>query len=115
MKEVTLLKAALICSVAGIILLFLISEVIDIPEKAISEITEGDKDSSVWVKGIVNRITEKEKVAYIEVIQPESISVVLFKDNENLNLKEGEYVEVAGMVEEYNGKLQLIGNIVKKG
>ena len=114
MKEVTLLKAALICSAAGIILLFLISEVMDIPEKAINEITEEDKDSSIWVKGIVNKVTEKEKVAYIEVIQPEEISVVLFKEKENLNLNLGEYVEVAGMVEEYNGNLQIIGNIVKK-
>lgn len=114
MQEKTLLKIALICSVTGIILLFLISEIIEIPEKAIKEITEKDKENNVWVKGIVNRITEKEKVAYIEIIQPEEISVVLFKENENLNLKKGEYVEITGKTEEYRKKIQIIGNIVKK-
>lgn len=112
MKENTLLKTALICSITGIVLLFFVSEMIKFPEKQIKEITE--KDSDIWVKGIVDRITEKEKVAYIDVIQPDKITAVIFKEKEALELKEGEYVEVAGRVEEYNKELQIIGNIVRK-
>ncbi|MBW2993092.1 hypothetical protein KY317_00790 [Candidatus Woesearchaeota archaeon] len=112
MKEKTLLKTALICSIAGIIFLFFISEIIEIPEKQINEITE--KDENVRIKGIVNRITEKEKVAYIEIIQPEEISVVIFKEKGNIELKEGEYVEVTGKTEEYKKEIQIIGNVVKK-
>ncbi len=112
MKEKTLLKTALICSIAGIIFLFFVSEIIEIPEKQIDEITE--KDENVRIKGIINKITEKDKVAYIEIIQPKEITVVLFKEDENLNLKQGEYVEITGKTEEYKKEIQIIGNIVKK-
>ena len=46
MKEKTLLKVALICSLLGLLILYLISSNIEIKEKNIEKITIGNKDES---------------------------------------------------------------------
>ena len=111
MKERNLLKISLIFSLIGIFALYLIAESINVPN---SEIDEIEKDEFVKLRGIVDKVNQQEKVAFIELIQPESISVVLFKDEEFIDLQEGDYIEVEGMSEEYNGKIQVVGNMVEK-
>lgn len=111
MKERNLLKISLIFSLVGIFCLYLIAENIDLHY---SEIKDLEKDEFVRLKGIVDRVADSEKVAFVELMQPESISVVLFKDKEFIDIQEGDYIEVAGKTEEYEGELQIVGNMVEK-
>ena len=112
MKEKNLLKIAVICALIGIFTLFIFSEQIEIKEKTIEKITSENVDETIKVKGIVTRVTNMEKVAFLEVSQPQEITIVLFKDS-NITLEQGSYVEIEGSVEEYEGKLEVIGNKIK--
>lgn len=110
MKEKTLLKIALICSLLGLLILYLISDTIEIKEKNIEKITLENKDEFVKLRGIVSNVVDTEKVVIMEITQPQEITVVLFKDKETVNIQQGDEVEVIGKVDEYEGKLEIIAD-----
>ena len=113
MKENNLLKIALISSIAGITLLFLISGNIDIDEKSIAEINKESLDEFVKVKGTVTDVFNSSAVTIIEVTQPQTMNVVLFNNKKPTPLKEGDYIEVIGKIDEYNGDMEVIGDKVR--
>tara|TARA_Y100000310_G_scaffold112450_1_gene110930 strand:- start:5402 stop:5755 length:354 start_codon:yes stop_codon:yes gene_type:complete len=111
MKEQTLLKIALITSLLGLLIIFLINDNIEIKEKNIEKITIDNIDEFVKLKGRVNKVIDTEKVTIMEITQPQQITVVLFKDkNETMPIEEGNEVEVMGKVDEYEGKLEIIAD-----
>jgi len=111
MKENTLLKIALIATLTGLVLLFLISDNIKIDEKNIEKITIDNKDEFVKVKGRVSKLIDTEKVTILEITQPQEITVVLFKPvNQTSPIKEGNEIEVIGKVDEYEGSLEIIAH-----
>ena len=112
MKENILLKIALICSLAGLLILYFISAKIDLKDYKPSELNKNIGDD-VKLKGTVNKITEKDDVVFIEVSHQSPITVVLFTENFNSNLKEGDTVEVTGEVQEYRGKNEIIADKIR--
>jgi len=111
MQEKTLLKIALITSLLGLLILYLISSNIEIKEKNIEKITLDNKDEFVKLRGIVSRVVDTEKVTIMEITQPQQITVVLFKDeNKSMQIQEGNQVEIFGKVDEYEGKLEIIAD-----
>jgi len=111
MQEKTLLKTALIISLLGLLILYLISGNIEIKEKNIEKITLENKDEFVKLTGIVSRVVDTEKVTIMEITQPQQITVVLFKDeNKSMQIQEGNEVEIFGKVDEYEGKLEIIAD-----
>lgn len=111
MKEKTLLKLALIVSLLGLLILFLISDNIKIKEKNIEKITIENKDEFVKLRGIVSKVIDTEKVTIMEITQPQQITVVLFKDeNKTMSIQQGNQVEIFGKVDEYEGKLEIIAD-----
>ncbi len=114
MKEKNLLKVALICSLVGIVALYLISENMEIKQRNIEKITIDDIDKNVKVKGVVKGLFENDKVMIITIEQPQDMKVVLFKSkNESIGIFEGNEIEVIGKVDEYEGELEIIGNRVR--
>ncbi|MBD3248643.1 hypothetical protein GF336_01185 [Candidatus Woesearchaeota archaeon] len=115
MKEKNLLKLALVCSLIGIIVLWGISENVEIDETSIDKIDFSDIDKDVRISGKVKRVNDLDKVLFLEVAQEkiEDIDVILFKDGPVM-IDEGDYVMITGSVEEYEGKLEVIGNRVEK-
>lgn len=112
MKEQLLLKIALTCCLAGVGILFFISDNIEPDEKAISKINMENLGEDIKLKGYVSGITDLEKVIFLEITMPEKITVVLFK-KQNISIYEGSYVEILGEIDEYNGEMQVIGNRVR--
>ena len=111
MKEKTLLKVALIASLLGLLILYIISDNITIKEKNIEKITLDNKDEMVKVKGTVSKVIDTEKVTIMEITQPQEITVVLFKgENKTTPIKEGDEIEIIGKVDEYEGKLEIIAH-----
>ena len=110
MKEQTVLKIALICALAGVVILYFISDNVSIDEKAINKIDNGNIEESVKITGRVERISNLENVAFLEISQPSSITVIVFG---NLNASAGDNVEVIGKIDEYNGKLEVIGQRIR--
>ena len=114
MKEKQILKISLIGAVIGILVLFFLSEhVLKVDEIAIDRLDEFNVGTDVKIKGFVENIKDLDKIAILDVAQLKSVTVVLFKSG-NLTIKEGDYVEIKGEIEEYNGKLELIGNEIKR-
>jgi len=111
MQEKTLLKIALITSLLGLLILYLISDNIEIKEKNIEKITLENKDEFVKLIGTVNKVIDTEKVTILEIMQPQEITVVLFKnENNTMPIQEGNEVEIIGKVDEYEGKLEIIAD-----
>lgn len=106
MKETALLKIALICSLAGLFMLYLISTRIE-PKDYKPSILNKNIGDDVKLKGVITRITDKGNVVFIEVNQQSPINVVLFTDDA-LKLNNGDNVEVIGKFQEYNGKPEII-------
>lgn len=105
MQESTLLKISLICVVLGILALFFISKTIKFPESPLLQ-----EDQGYTVEGTIARITQRDKVTFIELQKEDELTVVLFKDYP-VDLHYGDYVEVVGKAsEDRNGEIQLIGN-----
>ncbi|MCK4589940.1 MAG: OB-fold nucleic acid binding domain-containing protein [Nanoarchaeota archaeon] len=114
MKERNLFKISLIGAVLGIVILYLIASEISLSESMISRIDDLPEGETVLVKGVVKRVTNVEKVAFLDVAQEEikTITVVLFKDRD-VELSEGDYVLIEGTTEDYEGKKEIIGNKVE--
>jgi len=111
MKEKTLLKIALITSLLGLLILYLISDNITIDEKNIEKITIENKDEFVKLRGVVSRVTDTERVTIMEITQPQQITVVLFKnENKTMPIQQGNEIEIFGKVDEYEGKLEIIAD-----
>ena len=112
MKENTLLKIALICSLIGLIALYFISTKIEIKDYK-PNILNKNIGEDVKLLGTVTKISDKGNVVFIEVNQQNPITVVLFSDNNNLKLKNDDFVEVIGEVQEYNGKNEIIAQKIR--
>ena len=111
MQEKTLLKIALIVSLTGLLIIYLISGNIVIKETNIEKITIANKDEFVKVRGIVSRITDTERVTIMDITQPTEITVVLFKgENKTTPIREGNEVEIIGKVDEYEDRLEIIAH-----
>lgn len=114
MKEKTLFKISLVGAILGVLILYLVSLQGSIEDKTISELNEVEDEDDVKIAGLVKRVTDTEKVIFLELAQEEvkTITVVLFKDK-NISLAEGDIVEIEGSVETYKGEKEIIGNRVE--
>ncbi len=112
MKEKTLLKIALTCSFAGIIILYIVSNNITIEESSIAKINDEEIGAMVKLKGTIDRFFQGNKTAIIRVKHPESIDVVVL-DRLQANLTIGDYIEVIGEIEEYKGKREIIAHRIR--
>ena len=114
MEEKTLLKISLLVCLAGLLGLYFVSSGMN--PAVSSNLDSVENEEEVMVKGVLSKVTDTDKVAFLEVSNEkiETVTVVLFKDSE-INLVEGDYVEILGTVEEWKGDKEIIGNkVVKK-
>ena len=111
MKENTLLKIALICSIVGLIALYFISTKIEVKDyKPNFNKNIGD---DVKLKGTITKITDAGNVVFIDVSQQNPITVVLFPQDD-LKLISGDNIEVIGGIQEYKGKSEIIAQKIRK-
>jgi len=113
MQKKDLLKISLIVSLIGIAVLFVITQRIEINEKNIDKINKDNIGDYVKIKGKINKIDDLKNAVKINVVQPSTMDVIIFKNNQSIDFEEGDNVEVIGRVEEYNGKMEVIGEKVR--
>lgn len=116
MKEETLLKLALSCSIAGICFLFIVVNTLDYREKQIINITSSDVDSTLKFKGVVAKSSSSSELTTFDLEQQCRTKVLLFK--KNMTVPAGTRVEVIGKVSEntdkkYGGDYEIIAQEVK--
>ncbi len=104
MKESTLFKISIVCTLLGISALFFISFSTEFPAGKLLE-----EDSNYVVEGTIKRINQMDKVTYINLEKQDELTVILFKDYP-VDLNEGDYIEVIGKASKSDeGEIQLIG------
>ena len=111
MKEKTLLKIALTCSIIGVFLIFIFSNIYKINEKNISEIKIED-DKYAKITGTITKIIETNKTKIITISKNEEITLVMFSDYP-LNLEKGDSIEAKGKIEKYKGEKEIITDEIR--
>ena len=111
MKENTLLKTALICSLTGLIILYFISMKIDIKEYRPSILNKNVGDD-VKLEGIVTKISSTEDVSFVEIAHTNQVTIVMFSAK-NISLSKGNLIEVFGKIEDYKGREEIIAQRVR--
>ena len=112
MKETTLLKIALICSLVGLVALYFISGRIELKDYKSDFLNNKNVGDSVKLSGKITKITNGNNVVFIELSQQVPVSVVVFTEKD-INLNENDFVEITGKVQEYNGKEEIIADKIK--
>ncbi|MBC8495981.1 hypothetical protein H8D36_07530 [archaeon] len=101
MKDSSLLKLALICSIIGVIVLFFILQTTELEESNISELDDG----VVRIRGFVEKVTNKGNLTLITISKKELVNTVIF---ESVEIQEGLFVDLIGQVMDYNGEKEII-------
>ena len=109
MQEKTLLKVSLIAIIVGLSFLFLYSEELDL--KSVETLEGIPNEETVKLKGKIVQLRQAENTYFLKIegSKIETSDVILFPE-EDLFLKEGQFVEIVGDTEEYKGKKEVIAN-----
>lgn len=107
MDESLLLKISLATSLIGLVALFLVTYSVRPHDTLLQKINELDEGEDVRVTGVVSKINQREKIAYIDIAYPESRTATVFT-TADLKLQKGDFVEITGEVSEFKGEKQLI-------
>lgn len=111
MQEKTLLRLSVALMIIGLLFLFFYAQELDtIPQNSIDKFSPEEK---VILHGVIKKISTQDKVIFLTVEGEEvkTTDVILFS-SEDLFLRENASVEVQGLVQEYNGKKELIAQKV---
>ncbi|MDP3640074.1 MAG: OB-fold nucleic acid binding domain-containing protein [Nanoarchaeota archaeon] len=113
MQEKTVLKIAVITLLLGFSFLLLYAGEVTISTAA--HLDELPPQEEVKIAGVVQRFSRQENVLFLTVDgqRTETLTIVAFPDEE-LYLKEGDLVEIQGLVEDYNGKKEVIADSIRK-
>lgn len=105
---------ALVCALVGVTVLYFTSSNIEISEKTIDKINKEHIGEDVKLIGRISSIFETENVYFVKLTQPNTMDVLVFKNKEqNLSLVKGDYVEIIGKIDEYEGKIEVIGHRIR--
>jgi len=109
MEEKTILNISLICVILGLFFLFLYAEEFD--AQVVEQLEMIPPEEEVMIKGIITKMSRYDTTVFLEVAgeRIETMDVVVFPEEE-IFLTEGAYVKISGMVEEYQGKKELIAS-----
>jgi len=110
MEEKKLLKLALICSLLGTALLYIISLTISQEEKSFSFVE--DDEYSV-ISGEVSSVNNYGNVSFVKIYQKMPVDVVIIGNN-YVELNKGDFVEVRGTKKEYEGKKEFVADEIRK-
>lgn len=105
MKEKTLFRISFFVSALGIILLFIISDALELEETRLNETDKLLQDSAIKITGRVAKVDANENITRIRVEQLNAIDAIVFDE---LNISAGMNVEITGKVDEFKGKRQIV-------
>jgi len=107
MDERLLLKIALSCSLAGLVALYFLTANLTPEQTKISNLTGIEESTMVRLRGVVESVDDNGNMMYLDIAQPETASIIVFKDRK-LDIAKGDFVEVRGEVSNYKGKKEIV-------
>ncbi|PIZ51857.1 hypothetical protein COY27_02110 [Candidatus Woesearchaeota archaeon CG_4_10_14_0_2_um_filter_33_13] len=111
MDEKIILKISIIICFIGLTILYFYAD--DFNLSSVETIDGFAQDSLVRLEGKVTKLSVQDKVTFLtlEGFKVENTPIILF-NNQEIYLKEGDYVEIEGTIEEYNNQKEVIANKV---
>ena len=106
MKDETLFNISLGVAMIGLIILLLLSFYDKIPEKSFNEITSKDTGTVIKTTGTISQIYTHNNSITLKLKQECLMDVIIFDKNKTFNT--GEVINIQGIVQEYNGKQEII-------
>ncbi|MBS3123017.1 hypothetical protein J4437_00115 [Candidatus Woesearchaeota archaeon] len=111
MKETSLFKLSLLCTILGLVALYFFAEEIELP--ALSSLEGEPIGGTSKIQGRVSQLRQSGNTLYLEVEGLQTIKTdVIFFTAEKPYLQTGDYVDIEGQVEEYKGKTELLAQKV---
>ncbi len=104
MQESTLVKASLIVSLFGLTILFFLSRSMEMDVSSIEEVKGMDDFSETVIEGTVTGVYKSDNVTILYLSELQEVKAVVFED---VNLTEGQFVQVKGEVTTYNGEKEI--------
>lgn len=106
MNEKILLRYAIISTVVGLLSLYLIAEEVSLGSMEKYDSVSGQE---MKMEGIVKTVRPTEKAVFLTVegVRQETIEAIAFTA-EPLYVHEGDRVQITGVIEEYQGKREVI-------
>lgn len=108
-----MLRWALMSTVIGLVVLFLISLNSKADEIPLAELENIDFGTDVKIVGAISKVNSLGKISLIEVVHPESTDIVVFLDRDTA-LEIGDFVEIIGEVREFKGEHEIIADKISK-
>lgn len=112
MQEKTLVKVSVIVTVIGFLLLFIFSEETALP--TMETIEELPQNKPVSLEGVVTKLVKKENSYFLTIdsFRREKTKVIVFPEEE-IFLKEGNFIRIEGLVQEYKGENEIIASRIE--
>lgn len=107
MNEKTLLRISLVISIAGLIVLFMLSSRLKIDESMINSL-DGTEESAVLVTGSVVEVSQRNTTTMLRIQKEEILPVVVF--GKALSVQEGDLIQARGKLSKKDGKVELIAD-----
>jgi len=106
-EEKTIFITSLIITLIGLLFLYFYAD--EFTTEAVQNIDNIPKTTEVKITGTIRELTTKDKVTFLTIEGEQTITTnaILFQ-KEELFLHEGDYAEITGNVEDYNGKKEII-------
>lgn len=113
MKEKTLLKGSVLLMIVGLLFLFLYAHKIELKQFSPANQLRGEE--KVAMAGTINTVKAIGKATFLELEgqRIETTKVIVFPAGE-LFLQPGDYIEIAGTVEDYKGEKEIIASKIVK-
>ncbi len=111
MSPETLMRMCLGGTLAGLLLLYALLEVMRPPEVEIEELYSTPKDEHVRMRGVVRSISTTGAITIIELGTYRTVPVMIFDDGRSPIFR-GQSIRVDGRVQEFKGKKELIADEV---
>lgn len=110
MEEKTLLHISIAGSLLGILILFIISNNIEIPEANIYLVNKSMLNENIKIKGQITNIIETPGLYILTVSdKTDKIQIVVFKEDK-LDIKVNQIVEIQGKVSQYKNQTEIIAD-----
>ena len=111
MDDATLARLAISCSLAGLLLLYVMTEFVRTPEKRIADMVQLNDGERITVRGFITNIEKLDSRYGIEVSELKSVKITAFTDSKlDDRLKQGVFIEAEGSVREYKGNKELLAD-----
>lgn len=113
MREKTIVQIALVTLILGLSFLLLYAGDVSLPKA--TSLDGLPPQEEVAISGVVENLNRKGNTLFFQVNgqRLETLDIIAFPEEE-LYLKEGDVVEIQGLVEEYNGQKEVIADTIRK-